>query len=159
MFFWYIGVSVLAVVLVFQSVGVDYRLIAVGALLPNAVNFLFGHRAFGSTLAFPVIVLLVVMISTIGKPRLMRRRWLCLPIGIFSGLVLSGAFTNGAQFWWPLSGIGFGSSAVFPSGVVLIVEEIIGIVACWWLVGRYDLWQPGPRRAFLRTGRLELSEN
>ena len=42
---------------------------------------------------------------------------------------------------------------------MLIVEEIIGIVACWWLVGRYDLWQPGPRRAFLRTGRLELSEN
>lgn len=159
MFFWCIGVSILAVVLVFQSVGVDYRLIAVGSLLPNVLNLLFGYRALGSTLAFPVIVLLVVMVSTIGKARLVRRRWLCLPIGIFSGLVLSGAFTNGAQFWWPLSGTDFSDSAVFPNGAVLIVEEIIGIVVCWWLVGRYDLWQPGPRRAFLRTGRLELSEN
>jgi len=159
MFFWYVGVSVLAVVLVFQSVGVDYRFIAVGSLLPEVVNIFFGHRAFGSTLVFPVVVLLVVMVATIGKPRLLRRRWLGIPIGIFSGLILSGAFTVSALFWWPLTGSGFGLQPMFPSAAVVVVEELIGIVACWWLIGRYDLWQALPRREFIRTGRLELRDS
>lgn len=159
MFFWYIGVSVLAVVLIFQSVGVDYRLVAVGSLLPVVVNLFFGHRAFGSTLAFPAAVLLVIMVATIGKPRLLRRRWLCLPIGIFSGLILSGAFTVSKLFWWPLINSGFGSQSVFPSVPVIVVEELIGLGVCWWLVGRYDLWQPQPRHEFMRTGRLELSDS
>ena len=38
MLLWYVGLSVVIVLLVFQSSGVDYRLIAVGSLLPLAID-------------------------------------------------------------------------------------------------------------------------
>jgi hypothetical protein len=30
----------------------------------------------------------------------------------------------------------------------------VGLVACWWVVGQFDLWVPEVRREFWRTGRL-----
>ena len=50
MLLWYVGMSVLLVANVFRSVGVDYRLVALGALLPLVVDLPVGHRAFGHTL-------------------------------------------------------------------------------------------------------------
>ena len=94
MFFWYVGLSVFGVATIFRSVGIDYRLIAVGSLLPLVLDLPFGYRAYGYTLLFAVALLVVVMVGTIGRPRLVRRRWLCLPIGVFCGLVLSGAFAQ-----------------------------------------------------------------
>lgn len=155
MLLWYVGVSILIVANVFQSVGIDYRLIAVGSMLPLLVDIPFGHRAFGHTLLFAVVLLVVVMLGTIGRPRLLRRRLLCLPIGVFCGLVLSGAFTNGDLFLWPLGGTDFGDQALLPAWWVVLVEELAGLVACWWIVGQFDLYLPGPRREFLRTGRLQ----
>jgi hypothetical protein len=105
-------------------------------------------------LLFAVGMLLVVMVATIGRPRLLRRRLLCLPIGVFCGLVLSGAFTNGDLFLWPLGGTDFGDEALLPAVWVVVLEEIAGFVACWWIVGQFDLYLPGPRAEFFRTGRL-----
>src|SRR5262245_66662022 len=102
MFLWYVGLSVLLVALVFRSVGIDYRLVALGALAPVVVDAFIGGRSFGHTLLFPVALLVLVMVATIGRPRLLRRRLLCFPIGVFCGLVLSGAFTDSHRFWWPL---------------------------------------------------------
>jgi membrane-bound metal-dependent hydrolase YbcI (DUF457 family) len=155
MLFWYVGLSVLIVVNVFRSVGVDYRLIAGGALLPLLVDVFVGHRWFGHSLAFAVALLVVVMLVTIGRPRLLRRRLLCVPIGVFCGLVLSGAFTADHVFWWPAFGNSFGSEALLPAWWAVVLEEMAGLVACWWLVGQFDLYVPGPRTAFLRTGRLQ----
>jgi membrane-bound metal-dependent hydrolase YbcI (DUF457 family) len=156
MFLWYIGMSVLIVVNVFRSSGVDYRLVAGGALLPLLVDLPVGHRAFGHTLLFPVALLAVVMIGTIGRSRLLRRRLLCLPIGVFCGLVLSGAFASGAPFFWPFFG-GFADDPLLPVWWVVLLEELAGLVACWWIVGQFDLYLPEPRTEFLRTGRLQES--
>jgi hypothetical protein len=101
---WYVGMSVLLVANVFRSTGVDYRLVALGGLLPLLVDLPFGERAYGHTLLFPVALMLAVMVLTIGRPRLLRRRLVCLPIGVFFGLVLAGAFTQGETFWWPIAG-------------------------------------------------------
>jgi hypothetical protein len=30
----------------------------------------------------------------------------------------------------------------------------VGVVAIWWVVGQFDLYLPGPRAEFARTGRL-----
>jgi hypothetical protein len=146
--------SILIVANVFRSAGVDYRLIAVGSMLPLLIDLPVGHRAFGHTLVFAVAMLLVVMVATIGRPRLLRRRLLCLPIGVFCGLVLSGAFANGDLFLWPLGGTGFGDDALLPALWIVVLEEIAGLVACWWIVGQFDLYLPGPRAEFFRTGRL-----
>lgn len=155
MLLWYVGASILIVAIVFQSVGIDYRLIAVGSMLPLLADVPFGHRAFGYTLLFAVVLLATVMLATIGRPRLLRRRLLCLAIGMFCGLVLSGAFTNGDLFLWPLGGTGFGDEALLPAWWVVLGEEVAGLVACWWIVGQFDLYLPEPRREFFRTGRLQ----
>ena len=154
MFFWYIGLSVFGVATIFRSVGIDYRLVAIGSLLPLLLDLPIGYRAYGYTLLFAVAMLTVVMLGTIGKPRLLRRRWLCLPIGVFAGIILSGAFTNQDLFWWPFLGTSFPHDALLPVWWVVFIEELVGLFVCWGLVGQYDLWLPGPREVFLRTGRL-----
>ena len=155
MLLWYTGLAVLLVANVFRSVGIDYRLIAGAAVLPVLVDLPLGHRAFGHTLAFPVVLLVTVMLGTLARPRLLRRRLLCLPIGVFAGLVLSGAFANSDLFLWPLGGTGFGSEGVLPQWWVVLLEELAGLLGWWWVVGQFDLYLPVPRAAFWRTGRLE----
>jgi hypothetical protein len=157
MMLWYVGLSVLLVANVFRSIGVDYRLVALGALAPLAVDLAVGKQAFGHALLFPVVLLLLVMAVTIGRPRLLRRRLLCFPIGVFCGLVLSGAFTHTTTFWWPLDGTVFPAVDLVPTGWGALVEELVGLVACWWVVGQFDLYLPGPRADFVHTGRLTES--
>ena len=154
MLLWYVGMSVFLVATVFRSVGIDYRLIALGAMLPLLVDLPIGYRAYGHTLLFAVALLAIVMVATIGRPRLLRRRWLCIPIGIFCGLILSGAFANTDLFWWPFLGTSFPHDPLLPATWVVVVEELVGLVVCWVLVGQYDLYLPGPRQELLRTGRL-----
>jgi hypothetical protein len=156
-FFWYVGLSVFLVATIFRSVGIDYRLVALGAMLPLLLDLPFGYRAYGYALLFAVAMLVVVMVGTIGRPRLLRRRLLCLPIGVFCGLVLSGAFTNDELFWWPFLGTSFPHESLLPATWVVVVEELVGLFVCWVLVGQYDLYLPGPRREFVRTGRLKAA--
>ncbi len=154
MLLWYVGLSVLLVANVFRSSGLDYRVVAVGAMLPLVVDLPVGHRAFGHTLAFAAAVLVVVMLWPLRGSRLARRRWLCLPIGIFAGLVLSAAWADAEVFWWPVLGTAFGDAPLLPAWWVVLIEEVVGLVACWWVVGQFDLWVPEVRREFWRTGRL-----
>lgn len=154
MLLWYVGMSVFLVAAVFRSSGIDYRLIAVGSMLPLVVDFPIGYRAYGHTLVFAAALLTIAMLATIGRPRLLRRRVLCVPIGVFCGLVLSGAFLHSDLFWWPALGTSFAHEPVLPVAWVVAVEELAGLVACWFVVGRYDLYLPGPRREFVRSGRL-----
>jgi hypothetical protein len=156
-FLWYICLSVAGVALVFQSRGIDYRLIAVGSLLPLVLDVPFGYRAYGYTLLFAVGLLVAVMLGTIGRPRLLRRRLLCLPIGVFAGIVLSGAFSNSELFWWPFLGTSFAHDPLLPGGWWVAGMELVGLAVGWALVGVYDLYLPGPRREFMQTGRLTAS--
>jgi hypothetical protein len=36
----------------------------------------------------------------------------------------------------------------------VLIEELVGLVAIWWVVGQFDLYLRGPRDEFVRTGRL-----
>lgn len=156
MLLWYVGMSVLLVAYVFRSHGIDYRVVALGAVLPLLASIVTGGQSYGSTLLAAVALLSVVMVATIGRPRLLRRRLLCLPIGYFAGLVLSGAWLDDDRFWWPLGGRSIDVGAILPSAWVVLVLEVIGLVACWWMVGVCDLYQPEPRRELWRTGRLRM---
>jgi hypothetical protein len=157
MLLWYTAVSVLLVANVFRSAGIDYRIVAVAALLPLVLDAPFGHFAYFHTLTFAVVVLVVVMLLGLGRPRLTQRRLLCVPIGVFFGLVLSGAWAGGDAFWWPLLTTDVGDAALLPAWWVIGLEELAGLVACWWLAGQFDLYLPGPRRELWRTGRLRES--
>jgi hypothetical protein len=157
MLFWYAAGSVFGVWNVFQSSGLDFRLVAIGALLPLVLDAPFGAQAYAHTLLSGVMVLVVAMAVTAGRGnRLRRRRALGLAIGWFSGLVLSAAWAHKEVFWWPLFGTDLPEVALLPPWPVLAVEEALGLAAAWWAWVRFGLADAPRRGAFLRTGRLAV---
>jgi hypothetical protein len=151
---WYVGVSVLVVHYVFRSSGIDYRLIAIGSVLPLLVDLPLRRLAYGHTLVAGVALLAVVMIATLGRPRLLRRRLLCVPIGFFCGLALSGAWAAGDLFWWPFTGGTIPHEPLLPPVGIVVLEELAGLAACAWIVMRFGLTGAPARSELLRTGRL-----
>jgi hypothetical protein len=103
MFLWFIGTAVVSVWYVFRDPRFDYRLLAVGALLPDLVDLPDGHARWAHSLTVAVGVLIAVMLSTVGRKPL-RRLLLALPIGMLMHLVWDGAFASTSVFWWPFTG-------------------------------------------------------
>jgi len=155
MFLWFLGGSILLVMLVFQSPAIDYRMVALGAVLP------VGELAFGAprllhTLLGAVLVLVVVMVFTRNR-RVVRRRLLGIPIGVFLHLVLDGVWTRASLFWWPFRGTAFdGELPEVSRGMWSVVLELAGaamLVFLWRSCGLADRQR---RDRFLRTGQLNL---
>ena len=158
MVLWLVFGSIFLVWNVFQSPGLDFRLIAAGSLLPLALDAPFRSPAYAHTLLSAVVVLILAMAFTAGRGhRLRRRRALSLAIGWFTSLVLSGAWTHKEVFWWPAFGTARTHGALLPPWPVLIVEEVLGLVAAWWTWTRFGLADPARRRDFWRTGRLAIA--
>ncbi len=89
MVLWFVFGAIFGVWNVFQSPGLDFRLIAAGALLPELIDLPFGAQAYAHTLLAAVVVLVATMLLTTGRGRrLRRRRALGLAIGWFAALVL-----------------------------------------------------------------------
>ena len=158
MLLWFAACGVVAVALVFGSGGVDYRVVALGSVLPLAEN-LTGSPWVLHTLAGSVVLLVGVMALTAGRGRrLRRRRWIGLPIGTLVFLVASGSWSRTALFWWPLGGdggVGHGVPPEFNRPIaVLIAFELAGLAALIWTARRFGLSDPHRRHAFLTTGRL-----
>lgn len=154
MFIWFASMSIVLTWYVFQSPALDYRMIALGSVVP-VVEVPFGGGPLHS-LVVPTVVLTVVMLTTGGR-RLVRRRWLGLPIGMYLHLVLDGAFMDARTFWWPFMGWGFSSGAApeLSRGLLTPVMELVGIAVIWWAWGRFGLDDPGRRERFLRTGQFD----
>jgi hypothetical protein len=152
--FWYVGPAIVGVYEIFRSRGLDYRLIGLGALAPLLVDLPLGHMGPGHSIVVAVGVLTLVMLATIGRPRLLRRRLVCLPIGWFCGLVLSGAFLHDTVFLWPLLGLDPGDVGLLPPLTLLVLAEAAGFAVCAWSSGRFGLDRPDRRRAFVHDGRL-----
>jgi hypothetical protein len=155
-FLWFLGGALVIVWNVFHDPRFDYRLVLLGALLPDIVDApLGGARAMHSVTA-NVALLFVVMLATIGR-RPLRRRVLALPIGSLLHLVLDGAFTNPGLFWWPIGG-GWPHErlpSMARSGALDLLLELIGFGQLLWAWRRFGLTVDAARRRFLRTGSLE----
>jgi membrane-bound metal-dependent hydrolase YbcI (DUF457 family) len=131
---WFAGLSVVIVWNVFHDPRFDYRLVVVGALLPDAVDAFFGGARLLHTLIFSVGLLVVVMLATLGR-RALRRRLLAIPIGTLLHLVLDGMWTRTHVFWWPFLGTSFGHGRlpILDRPVALLVaEELAGAAALVW---------------------------
>ncbi|HEX5614074.1 MAG TPA: hypothetical protein VFZ83_02865 [Acidimicrobiia bacterium] len=158
MILWYAAGAVFIVWNVFQSSGLDFRAVAVGALLPLALDAPFGRQGVAHSLLGAVVALAVVMLVTTGRGRrLARRRALGVPIGWFCGLVLSGAWANQEVFWWPVFGTDVPRVDLVPGLVVVAALEALGALAAGWIVVRFGLTDPRRRAAFARSGRLEVA--
>lgn len=154
MFFWFVGVGWLLVVAVFQSPALDYRMVMVGSVVP-LLDGVTGGPWLLHTLLAAVVALVVVMVAT-QRRRLVRRRWLGLPIGMFVHLVLDGAWANTRVFWWPFFGTSFGHDRLFEvdRGVLTLLMEVVGVAALVYGWRRHGLDDVRARERFLRTGQL-----
>lgn len=157
MFLWFLGMSFVLVWLVFRSPAVDYRLVMLGSVLP-LVELPFGHPRVLHSLAGSVVLLGLAMLAT-PRRRLMQRRLVAVPIGVFLHLVLDGIWTDTTAFWWPFSGLEW-SDAELPElarGGFDLILELAGAGALWWSWQRFGLNDPARRERFLRTGQLDRS--
>lgn len=155
MFFWFIGTASLTVWLVFHDPGFDYRVLALGSLLPDLVDGPMGGARVMHSVTGNVVLLAVVMLATIGR-RPLRRSLLALPIGSFLHLVFDGAFADTAVFWWPFTGTSF-DDAPLPSverGMTSLVMELVGLAILSWFWWRFRLRERPRRQLLLRTGHL-----
>jgi len=153
-FLWFAGVAFVLVWLTFGSPALDYRLVVLGAVAPVAevgVGPQVLHALVG-----PVVVLAVVMVVTRGR-RLLRRRWLGLPIGLFVHLVADLTWADQERFWWPAFGSDLEAGRV-PEleralGLILVLEVIGGLTLAWCWV-RFGLTDPDRRSRFWHSGQL-----
>jgi len=153
---WFAGLAMAAVWAVFRDPAVDYRLVAAGALLPDAVDLAFGGTGPLHALPSSAALLVVVMVATRGR-RGLRRRLLALPIGTFLHLAIDGVWTRTAVFWWPLAGLSLergGLPSLSRPLPVLVLQELAGAAALAWWWHRFALADRRRRAAFLRTGRV-----
>ena len=154
MLIWFAAGAVVLTFVVFRSPAIDYRLVALGAVLP------VGEAPFGPgplhALIAPTLVLAVVMLAT-RRRRLVRRQWLGLPIGMYLHLVLDAAFTLPETFWWPFLGLSFGGSTSpeVARGWWALLLEVVGVALAVWAYGRFGLADGERRSRFLRTGQLD----
>jgi len=157
MVLWFVFGAIFGVWNVFQSPGLDFRLIVIGAVLPTLIDLPFGAQAYAHTLLAAVVVLVATMLATTGRGRrLRRRRALGLAIGWFSALVLSAAWAHKEVFWWPAFGVSRPSAPLFGAWPIVVVEEMLGVAAAWWVWTRFGLRDANRRSEFLRTGRLTI---
>ncbi len=142
---------------VFKSPMVDYRVVALGAVLP-LVEVAVGRPWMLHSLAGSVLALALVMLTTINR-RLVRRRLLGLPIGMFLHLVLDGAWSGADLFWWPLFGSTLEGQGLPEAGLIplRLLLEVAAVGVGIWAMRRYGLNTPEARARLLRTGHLTRS--
>src|SRR3546814_17848136 len=89
MVLWFVGPAIVAVWSVFRSPSADYRVVAVGALLP-LLELPFGEPRLLHSLSGAALVMVVVMVGARGQ-RPLQRPLLGLPYGVLIPLVLAGS--------------------------------------------------------------------
>jgi hypothetical protein len=157
MLLWFVFGSIFAVWNVFQSSGLDFRLVALGALAPELVDAPWRAQSYAHTLLAAVVLLAVTMLATTGRGRrLRRRRALSLSIGWFTSLVLTASWAHKELFWWPAFGVSRPDAALLPAWPFVVIEELLGLAAAWWVWTRFGLRDAARRATFVRTGRLSV---
>lgn len=155
MLLWFLGTALVSVWYVFTDPRFDYRLLLVGALLPDLVDIWDGTARFAHSLTVAVGMLALVMIVTAGRKPI-RRLLLGLPIGMLLHLVFDGAFASTKVFWWPFSG-GWGHVRLMSldrAPLLNVAMEAAGAGMLWWAYRRFGLSDPERRQQFVRLGTL-----
>ena len=156
---WFAGTAFLTVWLVFRDPAFDYRLVIVGALLPDVVDVAFG----GAALLHSVLGSIAPARRRDGghdRPALAAApsRSPC-PSARSCTWCSTAPSPTSQSFWWPLAG---GSLAEHPLPVVgrgwwNLLLELIGLGILVWAWRRFGLAGAARRRLFLREGRLDAS--
>lgn len=156
MVLWFAALSFALVLLVFDSAALDYRLIMLGSLLPW-LDFLIADPWVLHSVFAPVALMIAVMLLGWGR-RLVQRRWLGVPIGVFLHQVLATTWTSQKLFWWPAFGFDLGGErpTVPPVGLIIVLE-VLGVVVAVWLYRMLGFSDPARRTVFASSGRVDRS--
>lgn len=170
MLFWHLGITA---AIIFATIGrrrVDYRVVLLGAILPDLIDKPVGRiffeeelqssRLVGHTLLFSFGLLLVVMLAMRGAA---ARRWFILPIACLIHLGLDSMWNYPITLFWPVFG-GFPPEpmegywwAVLTRPLKYPLEglkEVAGLIALVYLYLGNGLSDAVARKAFLKTGEL-----
>ncbi len=158
MILWHLGLTPIVVWSVFRDPRMDFRFLLVGSLLPDVVDLVALDPAWGHSLVVNAGALVVALVAGRGR-KAVRRALVALIIGSLLHLFLDAVWTDRDVFWWPLFGADVPSGRLWPRGWNLVGEELVGLVAVAWFVGRFSLGEPSRRSLFLRTGTLVPPEN
>jgi hypothetical protein len=155
MVLWFAGMSFVAVWFVFRSPAIDYRLVVLGSLLP-LVELPIGEPRVLHSVTGAIALLGLAMLVTPRK-RLVQRRLVAIPIGVFLHLVLDGAWADTHAFWWPFAGLSWSHSSLpeLGRGGFDVLLELAGAAALWWCWRTFGLDDRRRRARFWRTGQLD----
>jgi hypothetical protein len=144
MLLWFVGTSVAAVWFVFRDPQFNFRLVVIGALIPDVIDGIGGGAGPLHSVVTVIALLAVVMLITTGR-RPVRKPLLAVIIGLFMHLVFDGAFANTSMFWWPLGGLATYEQAL-PSidrGWINVGLELVGVGLILWV--RSQIGQTGKK--------------
>ena len=172
MIFWHLGGAVFLFRLAFKDSDADLRFLAVGALLPDAIEWVVGWpvpaggtgavRLIGHSLAFCLGLLVTALVLT-GRRSRGRKLAVVVVVGAILHLVLDLGWIDAQLLLWPMLGY------ELPAGIetdwsalarlsmpdpLLIGQEIVGIGYLAWLGRKAGLGDPRRRVRLWRSGTL-----
>jgi len=144
MLLWHVAGAIFLFRLVFRDPKVDVRLLAVGALVPDVIDFILGLfvggvtvERVGHSLLAPSLAATGILITTRRGPR--RRHLMTVIVAWLFHLVLGGVWFDGPVFLWPFLGLELaptlpGSVWSRASEPWRWVKEAAGFLYLWWFL-------------------------
>ncbi len=169
----------LALVLVarrgFADFRVDYRLLLVGALLPDLIDkplsLVLGvaGRNVAHTLLFTLILSFFLLLRSRPTLRSRKALWvaplLAFAIGSGTHLLLDRMWALPEILLWPFLGLAFPLDPFDPLSLLegyqdpyVLIGDVVGAAVLGYVVWRHRLYRWGNFLRFLRRGRLETGE-
>ncbi|CAN5643161.1 hypothetical protein BH18ACT6_BH18ACT6_00800 [soil metagenome] len=141
MILWQVAGTIFLFRWIFRDPKVDVRLLALGTLIPDVVDFVLGLFVGGVTvprighsLLLPTLVAVVILLSTRRGRR--RRNLMTLVVAWLFHLVLQGIWLNGPVFLWPV--LGWELAPTLPGSIWSRaaepwrwVKEVAGVLYLW----------------------------
>jgi len=169
MLLWHLGIATLIVYVTLGRRRIDYRMILIGAVLPDIVDGVLGLFVFegpaGRWIAHTMLAAIVVTVAIILSFKGDRRQSLFgIGVGWLLHLVADGIWQAPETFLWPAFGGEFSTSPREPYSWDLFLDPVahlttwggeligLGILAWFWVafrLGEEDRW-----RLFLSDGYL-----
>lgn len=169
MLLWHVGAGAALVYLTLGRRRIDYRLVALGAVVPDVIDAAFNAAGVGRagrgpahSLSAVIAVALAVVLAVRDKQR--RLALFSLPVGWLTHLVVDAVWVAPATFYWPAFGTAFGAGQGEPYSAGLLLRphehlstwgaELAGALVIVWFALAFGLNDPARRARFLRDGQL-----
>ncbi len=166
MIFFHGGLTMLIVWFVMRgNPRVDYRVVFLAALLPDAIDKPIGRILFrskfgsGRLWAHTLLVNLALFCVLFFLRGRIKRQFVLVPISSLLHVAEDAMWSTPKVFWWPLFGTAFprdtGGGFLGIHWRSALIEEGVGLAILAWLLASHGMASREGLRTFLQTGMLE----